>query len=264
MSNTLIVAEGDAMQTAKFHEKWKKPTETQRKFFERNRLVLPPKAVIAEDIIRFIQEEEGEKYLRRIELVRSLQSLIGTTLDTGETIEYIVFLPMARRGRARNVSVVRAALRRTKGSLVRCGLEYCVKDGEPLLSRECKGDNIDWERYWLFRRHLLAEIVRLSQELLETDPKWMLQKYGGEIKFWIDPRKVSGKRAIATMEHSTGENGGHAQYAVMSDEEATQVGELLARIPLPNGVSIRKRFAEKGVCFYQIAINIDLFQENPV
>ncbi|MDO8593913.1 MAG: hypothetical protein Q7R93_00140 [bacterium] len=253
------------MQTATFHQKWKKPTETQRKFFERNKLVLPPKTLIADDIIRFIQEEEGEKYLRRIELVRSLQTtLIGMTLDTGETIEYIVFLPIARRERARNVSVVRAALRRTKGSLVRCGLEYCVKNGEPLLSKEYTENNIDWERYWLFRQHLKQEIERKAKELVGTDPKWMLQKYGGGFKFWIDPRKVSTKRAIATMEHSTGENGGKAQYAVMNDEEATQIGELMARIPLPNGVSIRNRPEEEGTCFYQIAINPDLFKENPV
>jgi len=50
----------------------------------------------------------------------------------------------------------------------------------------------------------------------------------------------------------------------MTDEEANQIGQLLAQIPLPNGVSIGKWFAEERVCLYQIYINPDLFKENPV
>lgn len=49
----------------------------------------------------------------------------------------------------------------------------------------------------------------------------------------------------------------------VEDSEANQVGELLARIPLSNGVAIRTLPFE-GVCLYTLSINSDLLKENPV
>ncbi len=244
------------MKTRK-HKTHIEPTETQKKFFDRNKLVLPPKAAIAEDIIRFIKEEDGERYLQRIELVRSLQvTLIGTELDTGETVEYITCTPLHRR-KSEYSSILLAGIRKGKGSLFQRRFEFCRKDGCPLFEQKERNPGVDWDRYSLFRSHLCEEIVKLSRELLETDPKWKFDMAGSEFSFWIDPKKVSGKRA-------TGKKVGLIRYAVMNDEEANQVGELLARIPLPNGVSIRRQFMEPGVCGYQIHINPDLFKKDPI
>ncbi|PIQ68701.1 MAG: hypothetical protein COV91_02715 [Candidatus Taylorbacteria bacterium CG11_big_fil_rev_8_21_14_0_20_46_11] len=196
---------------AKYHAAHKIPTETQKKFFERNKLTLPPKARIAEDIIQFIMEEEGEKYLQRIDSVRYLQTtLIGTTLDTGETIQYIVCLPLTRRKREGrgHTSVFFAGIRGKNGNLFQRRFEYCVKDGSPLVEKRERYPGVDWGRYWLFGQRLLDDVVvRLSQGLFETDPKWAFSKDHNGFKVWIDPREVSIKRARATMEHSTEENG---------------------------------------------------------
>lgn len=246
-------------------KRWKKtekPTEAQKKFFERNKLVLPPTALIAENIIASIQEEEGARYLQKIELVRSLQNLIGITLDTGETIEYVTLIPFAKRSQVSNRpdSRILAGLRAKKGDHFQRGFERCLKGGSSLLPREYKNRTINWERYWLFREELLRGIERFAKELTEADPKWKFEKCASNVFgfwFWVDPKKVPGNRAVSTTATE-----GAFQYALVQDNEANQIGELIARLPLPDGVKIQ-RLPIEGVCAYKFSINPDLFLENP-
>lgn len=240
--------------------KWKKPTEAQRKFFEKNKLILPVRALAAYNIITYIQEETGIRYLQRIGLIRSLQNLIGTTLDTGETVEYITVIPFKKRNRRNTAcSGIFVGVRAKNGNSFQCSLESCWKDGNCLLPKKNASQTIDWGRYMQFRENLLLEIGRLAKKLTETDPKWGFKRWRDDIFiFWIDPRKISGKRAVSMTATD-----GDFQYALMKEDEAVQIGELLTRIALPNGVAIRKLPIE-GVCMYKLSINPNMFQENPV
>lgn len=245
--------------------KWKQPTEAQKKFFARNRLVLPPTAKIAGNIIAFIQEEEGAMYLQKIEVVRSLQKLIGMRLDNGEVIEYITTLPFARRYRHRQhhsprtkrASPVLAGLRRPKGRIVQQGLEFCIKDGTPLLVNKAGDKVVDWERFCLFREDLLQDVKRRAVQFIADAPKW---RFGmglrNDFDFWITPGKsASGKDVPANGDEQLG-----MAHAFATDEELNQVGEMLGQIALPNGVKIIQ-VSNNGFARYRLSINPLLFEK---
>ncbi|HEY4498441.1 MAG TPA: hypothetical protein VJH94_00075 [Candidatus Paceibacterota bacterium] len=242
-----------------------KPTPRQQKFFERNRLILPETGEAAESTIRFINEGAGAEYLDKINLVRSIQTHIGSTLDTGETVIHFVFLGLDARLRAQ--CPASAYLQKPDGTRTSRTIAKCRVGGIPMWQVEDKNaffESIDWTRFNEFKRLILEQVGKLAAEFAQTNPQWSYRRNGGycDCEFWVNPRSTSVKRAVRSgYPIYRGESLGYdIQYVLPTDDELQKLGELIAAIPLPNGVFIRK-LPTDGICQYKITIKFDLFKK---